>query len=101
MHEARLGSHDLGEMSQEGDHVVLGCALDRVDAVHIEDGVAALLPDGARGLLGDDPEFGHGVGRMRLDLEPDAEAGLRVPDRGHLGAGIAGDHCTSLKKAGS
>ena len=26
---------------------------------------------------------------MRLDLEPDAETRLGVPDRGHLGAGVA------------
>jgi hypothetical protein len=29
---------------------------------------------------------------MRLDLEPDLEAGLRLPDGGHFRAGVAGDH---------
>ena len=42
--------------------------------------------------LRDDAELGHGVGRMRLDLEPDAEARLRVPDRRHFGPGVARDH---------
>ena len=45
-----------------------------------------------RGRLGDDAEFGHGVAGVGLDLEPDPEARLRRPDRGHLGAGVAGDH---------
>ena len=42
--------------------------------------------------LRDDPKLRHGVGGMRLDLEPDAIARLRVPDRRHFGAGIARDH---------
>src|SRR5215468_12695893 len=29
---------------------------------------------------------------MGLDLEPDAEAVLRLPDPGHLGTAVAGDH---------
>jgi hypothetical protein len=29
---------------------------------------------------------------VRLDLEPDAEARLRIPDRGHLGAGVTRNH---------
>ena len=79
MHEARLRPDDLGEMRQERDDVVLGLALDRVDARDVEDRVAALVPDRPRGRLRDDAELGHGVGGMRLDLEPDAEARLRRP----------------------
>ncbi len=45
VHEARLGTDDLGQMRQEGDDVVLGLALDRVDAGDVELGVAALVPD--------------------------------------------------------
>ena len=45
----------------------------------------ALLPDRLRGFLRDDAELGHGVGGMRLDLEPDAELRLRRPDGRHLG----------------
>ena len=37
-------------------------------------------------------ELAELLGRMRLDLEPDAIARLRLPDRGHRGAGITGDH---------
>ena len=44
-------------------------------------------------VLRDDAELGHGVGGVRLDLEPDAKARLRVPDRRHLGPGVAWDHC--------
>ena len=92
MHEARLGPDDLGEMGEKGDDVVLDLALDRIDARDIERGVLALVPDFLGRGLRDDAELGHGVGRMRLDLEPDAEARLRVPDRGHFGPGVARDH---------
>ncbi len=46
------------------------------------------------------PSSAMAVGRMRLDLEPDAEARLARPDRAHLGAGIARDH-KSLVQASS
>src|ERR1700716_1735586 len=92
MHEARLGSHDLRKGGQKGDDVVLDLALDRVDARDIELGRLAFVPDFLCRRLRNDAELGHGVGRMRLDLEPDAEAGLRVPDRGHVRPGIARDH---------
>ena len=51
MHEARLGPDDLGQMGQEGDDVVLRLALDLIDAGDVEDGVAALVPDGRGRLL--------------------------------------------------
>ena len=95
MHEARFGPDDLGEMGEEGDDVVLDLGLDRVDARDVEFGVLALGPDGLGGFLRDHAELGHGVGGVGLDLEPDAESGLRLPDRRHLGAGIAGDHAAS------
>ena len=34
--EARLGADEFGEMGQERDHVVLGDALDRLDALDVE-----------------------------------------------------------------
>jgi hypothetical protein len=37
---------------------------------------------------------------MRLDLEPDLEARLRLPDRGHFRAGIAGDHQAAPRQWG-
>jgi hypothetical protein len=46
-------------------------------------------------MLSNRAELGKGVRRMRLDLEPDLEPGLRLPDRGHFRAGIAGDHWTA------
>ena len=92
MHETRVGADELGEMGQEGDDVVLGHALDLVDALDVEGDLPRLLPDGLGALLRDDAELGQRVAGMRLDLEPDAEARLRLPDGDHLGAGIAGDH---------
>ena len=95
MHETRLRPDDLGEMRQEGDDVVLDLGLDGVDAGDVELGGLALFPDFLGGILRDDAEFGHGVGGVRLDLEPDAELGFRRPDRDHVGAGIARDHAAS------
>ena len=44
VHEARLGADDLGQMGQEGDDVVLGLALDLVDARDVEGRVLAPWP---------------------------------------------------------
>ena len=52
------------------------------------------------GGLRHDADLGHGVERMRLDLEPDAEAGLRRPDRRHFGSGVARDHRHLVKAVG-
>ena len=90
--EARLRPDDLGEVGEEGDDVVLDLALDLVDPRDVEHGVLALGPERGRGLLRDDAERGQRIGGVGLDLEPDPEARLRVPDRGHLRAGVAGDH---------
>ena len=95
MHEARLRPDDLGEVRQEGDDVVLDLGLDGVDARDVEFGGLALFPDFLRRILRDDAEIGHGVGGVRLDLEPDAEPRVRRPDRDHLGAGVARDHAAS------
>ena len=92
VHEARLRPDDLGQMRQEGDDVVLDLALDLVDARDVELGLLALVPDFLRRGLRHDAELGHGVGGVRLDLEPDAKARLRRPDRRHFGTGIARDH---------
>ena len=86
MHEARFRTHVLGEMRQERDDVMLRHRLDLVDARHVERRGGTLFPDDLGGLLGDDPEFGAGRCRMRLDLEPDPEARFGAPDVCHLGA---------------
>ncbi len=98
VHEARLGADDFGEVGQEGDDVVLGLALDLVDPRHVEGGVLRLGPDRLGGFLRDHAEFRQRIRRMRLDLEPDLEAGLRLPDRGHFRAGVARNHRRLLEK---
>src|SRR5262249_45845647 len=80
-------------MRKKGDDVVLGLALDLLDARDVEGGVLALSPDGIGGVLRDNTELRHGVGGMRLDLEPDAKARLRRPDRRHFRTGLARYHC--------
>ena len=92
MHEAGFGSHMLGKVGQESDDVMLGDALDLVDAGDIELGLRALLPDDLGCRHGNEPELRHGGGGVRLDLEPDAETRLRFPDLRHLGARVARDH---------
>ena len=92
VHEARFRTDDLGEMREEGDDVVLRHLLDGVDARDVELVPDPLFPDGVGGLARYDADVGHGGGRMRLDLEPDSKACLRLPDAGHLGTGVARDH---------
>jgi hypothetical protein len=92
MDEARVGADELGQMSEEGDDVVLGHLLDRVDALDVERHVARLFPDRFRRFFRDDADLGQRVAGVSLDLEPDAEARFGRPDLDHLGAGIAGDH---------
>ncbi len=87
--EARRLADMFGKVGQEGDDVVLGLALDFVDAVDLE---AALGPHRRRRLARDDAEFGERVHRVRFDLEPDAEAGFGLPDGDHRGTRIAGNH---------
>ena len=82
----------LGQVREEGKDVVLDLALDRVDAGHVELGFGALVPDGFGRTLEDQAQVGHGRGRVRLDLEPDAKARLGGPDVRHLGPCVAGDH---------
>ena len=85
--EARLRPHMIREVGEEGDHVVAGLALDRVDFLRIDERVL-VLADGAgerfRRRLRRLAERDLSVERMALDLQPDGEAGLRCPDRGHL-----------------
>ena len=92
VHEARFRSDDFRKMRKESDDVVLGLALDFLDARGVELGVLALGPDFRRRVLGNDPELGHGVGGMRLDLEPDAKTCLWRPDRRHFRSGVTRDH---------
>ena len=92
VHETRFGAHDLGQVGQEGDDVMLDLGLDGVNPRHVKGRVLALFPDLGGGFLRHHTQLGQLVGGVRLDLEPDAEFGFRAPDRGHGGAGIAGDH---------
>ena len=92
MHETRFRPDDFGQMGEKGDDVVLGLALDFLDAGDVELGVLGFGPDFCRGGLRDDAEVGHGVSGMCLDLEPDAKARLRRPDRRHFRSGVTRDH---------
>ena len=77
MDEARFGPDMLGQVGEEGDHVVPRLALDLVDPLDFE---TAALPNRLGRLLGNDAQLRHRIASMRLDLEPDAETVLRLPD---------------------
>ena len=100
VHEARLGADDFGQMGQEGDDVVLGLALDLVDPRDVEGGVLGLGPDRLGGFLGDHAEFRQRIRRMRLDLEPDLEAGLRPPRWRPFPGGYSGGSSATLSFRG-
>ena len=89
VHEARLRPDMLGEVGEEGDHVVPGLALDLLDPRDLE---GAAFPHRLRRRFGDQPERRLRVAGMGLDLEPDAEPGLGRPERRHLLSRIARDH---------
>jgi hypothetical protein len=55
VHEAGIRADDLRKVGQEGDDVVLGLALDLVDAVDVEGRGAALFPDRLGGFFGITP----------------------------------------------
>ena len=99
MDETRLGADDLGQMCQEGDDVMLGFALDFIDARDVETGIPALGPDRRSRLARNDAQIGHRIGGMRFDLEPDAVAGLRAPYLSHRLAGVTRDHRQSPQNA--
>ena len=90
--ETRFLADDLGDVRQEGDHVVFGGAFDLVDAVGVEGRILAFGPDGVGRFLGDHAQFGHLGGGVGLDLEPDLVLGFLGPDGGGDGAGVARDH---------
>ena len=85
--EARLRPHMLCEVGEEGHDIVAGLALDRLDLRGIDqrgmvraDRARERVRRGLRRPAARD----LGIERMALDLQPDGEAGLRRPDRGHL-----------------
>ena len=93
---APLGPELLAGPGEEGDHVMLGDRLDRVDRRRRRSRPSASRVIGGadrRRVLGrDHPDLAHRLGREHLDLPPDAVAVLGRPDGRHFGAGIAGDH---------
>ncbi len=98
VHEACVWPDDFREMGQKGDDVVLGGALDLIDARDIEAIVAALglagvhhLPDLVGALLGDDAELGqlgrsHGL-RSRTRCKPGSRQTSWRPFRDESSAG--------------
>src|SRR5690606_24522389 len=106
VHEAGVGADDFAEVGQEGDDVVLGGALDLVDARDVKAVIAMLglagihhVPDVLGALFRHHAQFGELGGGVGLDLEPDGKARFGGPDGHHFGAGIARDH--GLRLSGS
>ena len=82
VHKARIGADMLGDIGQEGDHVVPCLALDLVDPRDLERAPSRAPP---RRALRDDAELCLRLARIGLDVEPDAEPVLGLPDRRHVG----------------
>jgi hypothetical protein len=81
----------------EGDDIVADFGLDLVDVI---DGEGSVVADGVCGGLGDEAEFGKGLGGGDFDGEP-ALVFVRVgPDAAHLRASVAGDHRLFLTRTG-
>src|SRR4029450_2957724 len=99
MYKARFRSDDFRKMRQEGDDVVLYLGLDLVDARDVELCGFTFFPDFFCRLLRNDAKLGHGVGGVRLDLEPDAEFRFRRPDGGHFRPGVARDRPAASPRA--
>ncbi len=89
MYKARLIANIFGQVGEKGDHVMLCFAFNLVNAVNIE---ITTLPHRLGGSLGNNAQLRLRITGMGFNLEPDTEFALRVPDGGHLGAGITGDH---------
>ena len=93
MHEARLVADILGHPGKEGDDIVLGNRLDRIDRLDVDLGIGRPpVPQRLGGAWRDHAQFAELFGRMRLDFEPDAILRLGFPQGGHFGTGVAGDH---------
>src|SRR5262249_10544232 len=87
--EARFRSNLLGHRREERDDIVLDLCLDLVDAGDVE---SAPLLDRFCCRFRDQPELSHRLRGKRLDLKPDAELVLGLPNANHFGAAVAGDH---------
>ena len=93
--QRRSGPELLAGPGEEGDHVMLGHRLDRVDRRDVDLAQRIGVVGGAdrRRVLGrDHPDPAHRLGGEDLDLPPDAVAVFGRPDGGHFGAGVAGNH---------
>src|SRR5512132_908462 len=99
MHKARFRSDDFRKMRQESDDVVLYLGLDLINASDVELCGFACFPDFFGRLLRNDAKLGHGVGGVRLDLEPDAEFRFRRPDGDHFRPGVARDRHAAAPRA--
>jgi hypothetical protein len=87
--EARRRPHVLGDVGQEGDHVVAHGGLDLRHPRRVHRG---LRPDLFEGLRGHEPALGLDLADRELDVEPAPVASLLGPDGRHLGSGVAFDH---------
>ncbi len=94
----RLWTDELGEVSQEGDDIMVRDLFDLVDPSRVERHAAGLFPDRLGGFFRNDADFGQCIAGMRLDLEPDAVTRPRLPYGGHFGPGIARDHSRTLRQ---
>jgi len=86
--------HLLGDGGGEGDDVVFGFALDRVDAIDIE---ARVFTQRKGGFCGDVADFGESLGGGELHFKPLREAVFVGENFAHLRACVAWDQKSGYK----
>ena len=102
VHETRFITDLLGNPSQESNHVMLGHCLDRVNRRDINLGVGCPpFPKRLCRRFRYHTQICQSIGCVCLNLEPNPEPRLRLPDGDHIGARIAGDHGRTFYKAWS
>ncbi len=92
MEIATLRTDRFGDLRDEGDDVVVGRALDLVDALDID---ACSRLERFEDLGRDQATRGEGAADGQLDPEHGLESGLFRPDGAHLGERVAADHPTA------
>src|SRR5690606_4158233 len=90
---ARVRADPLLHEGEEGDDIMLGGALDLLDARHVRrvEGSRALAA-GLQGFSGGDALLHHALEGGELHVAPTVVAALVAPELEHFGAGITTDH---------
>ncbi len=99
MDVATLVTNSLGDLADEGDHVVVGRALQLGDPVDVDPCTPFDRPDSRRGHQ--PMALDQRVQRSDLDTQHVLEARLVGPQRAHLRQRVARDHAATSAPGGA